>query len=519
MAKIFNTAGLDKQMIRALSSDDVANIYNGLDCCVTFEVYETLIAELAQSPQCVQQTYAEGIAKQAAFLDISMRGLRIDDESRKRAKAELQARLDILESRFQRIMIALFDTEINYKSPTQLKTLFYGSMGLKEIKGRNTNGIYVATVNEKALNQLALNFFAKPLVNFILIMKELSKKIAWLDTAIDPDGRMRANLNIAGTKTGRLSSSANDFGTGTNLQNVDNTMRYPFVADPKRVLVNIDLEQADARNVGAIIWTIFLNSHGAEEAGRYLDACESGDLHTTVCSMAWQELAWPDPWDVKEARVIAEQSATDTATYRDLAKRLGHGTNYLGTPRTMAAHTQTQTSIIDEFQKRYFTAFPLIQEWHKWTIQQLKDVGFLTTLYGRRRHFFGRAADATTHREAIAYSPQSMTGHQIDMGLLNLWRNYPAAELLMQVHDSILLQVPWHNHDSHVEKALKLLNYEKELVGGRRFVVPLEAQIGWNWGKAKVKGGKIIDNPLGLTAWPDPFSRTPPPDRRLKDYL
>ena len=519
MAKVFNTAGLDQRMMRTLTPDDAANIYNGLDCCVTFEVYETLIEELAQSPECVQQTYAESLAKQAAFLDISMRGLRIDNAARKRAAAELQARLDILNSRFQRIMHALYETEINWNSPAQLKTLFYGSMGLREVKARNAQGAYVATVNEKALNQLALNFYARPLVNFILIMKELRKKITWLETAIDPDGRMRANLNVAGTKTGRLSSSANDFGTGTNLQNVDNTMRYPFVADPKRVLVNIDLEQADARNVGAIIWTAFFESHGAEEAGRYLDACESGDLHTTVCSMAWQELEWPDPWDVRAARAIAEQPASGGFSFRDLAKRLGHGTNYLGTPRTMAAHTQTQTDIIAEFQKRYFTAFPLIPEWHAWTIAQLKSHGYLTTLYGRRRHFFGRAADATTHREAIAYSPQSMTGHQIDMGLLRVWREYPQAEILMQVHDSILLQVPWLNHDSHIERVMKLLHYEVELVGGRRFAVPLEAQIGWNWGKAKVKEGKIVDNHFGLTAWPDPFARTPAPENRLKDFL
>ena len=519
MAKVFNTAGLDAQMMRSLSADEAANIYNGLDCCVTFEVYEALAAELEDSPECVKQTYADALAKQAVFLDISMRGIRVDDAARKRAQGELKARLAILEKRFQRIMQEIFGFGLNWNSPTQLKTLFYGSMGLREIKTRNANGQYVSTVNEKALNQIGLNFYAKPLVSFILTMRELSKKISWLDTEIDPDRRMRTNINVAGTKTGRLSSSANDFGTGTNLQNVDNTMRYPFVADPKQVLVNIDLEQADARNVGAILWTIFLEEHGPEAAGKYLDACESGDLHTVVCAMAWPELAWPDPWEPKAARAIADAPAYRGMSYRDLAKRLGHGTNYLGTPRTMAAHTQTETSIIEQFQHRYFAAAPLIPAWHSWVVEQLKTVGFLTTLYGRRRFFFGRASDATTHREAVAYAPQSMTGHQIDMGLLNVWRNYPQAELLMQVHDSILLQVPWLNHDSHIEKVMKLLPYEIELIGGRRFSVPLEAQIGWNWGKAKIKDGKITDNPYGLVVWPDRFGRSPAPTNRLKDFL
>lgn len=518
--RLFNTAGLDRHVMRTLSEDEAAHIYNGLDCCVTFEVYEALRAELAESPPHVQQTYADALAKQAPILEMSMRGIRIDEEARKRSSRELQAQLDALDEKFQRIMREIFGTEINWDSPTQLKTLFYGCMGIKEIKARNQKGAYVATTNEKALNKIAANYlYARPLARFVLALRELRKKISWLDTQIDPDGRMRANLNVAGTKTGRLSSRENDFGTGTNLQNVDTTLRYPFIADPKRLLVNIDLEQADARNVGAILWSLFRESHGEETAGRYLDACESGDLHTTVCSMAWAELEWPDPWEAKAARKVAEAPAYREMSYRDLAKRLGHGTNYMGTPRTMAAHTQTETKIIDTFQRRYFAAFPLIAEWHKWVIAQLREAGHITTLYGRRRFFFGRADDSATHREAVAYAPQSMTGHQIDMGLLNVWRHKPEVELLMQVHDSILLQVPWHRHETHVEEVLRLLRYEQPIGGGRSFCVPLEAQVGWNWGKAKAEGGRIVANPLGLMAWRGREERTPPVSKRLQDYL
>lgn len=518
--RLFNTAGLDEATMRTLSSDEAANIYNGLDCCVTHEIYSVLKAELDDSPEYVKYTYAMALAKQAPILEMSMRGLRMDNEARKRSVAELSARLADLDSKFQRIMTEVFGSPINWDSPAQVKTLFYGCMKIKEVRKRNAKGLYVATADEKALNKIgAANIYARPLTRFILAMRELRKKITWLQTEIDPDGRMRSSLNIAGTVTGRLSSSENDFGTGTNLQNVDGTLRYPFIADPKQVLVNIDLEQADARNVGAILWGLFRESHGEAEAGKYLDACESGDLHTTVCSMAWEELEWPSPWDVKKARAIAEAPAYRELSYRDLAKKLGHGTNYLGTPRTMASHTQTETSIIQQFQSRYFGAFPLIPAWHAWVISQLQDPGFIVTPYGRRRFFFSRVDDQATHREAVAYAPQSMTGHQIDMGLLNLWRHKPEAELLIQVHDSILLQVPWHRHDSHIEDALRLLRYEQDIGGGRMFAVPLEAQVGWNWGKAKFKDGKLVDNPHGLVTWKGKEEREPPVLRRLKDYL
>lgn len=516
--RLFNTAGLDRRLMRSLSADEASWIYNGLDCCVTFEVYEALEEELNASPDNVRYTYEMALAKQAPILEMSMRGLRVDEEARQNSVQKLQAVLDELDRKFQRIMVEVFETPINWSSPVQLKTLFYGCLGIKEIRKRNAKGQFVATVDEDALNRLCLHFYAQPLARFILAMRELSKKITTLKTEIDSDGRLRANFNIAGTNTGRLSSSSNDFGTGTNLQNQDNTIRYPYVADARRVLVNIDLEQADARNVGAIIWHLFHESRGTDEAARFLDACESGDLHTRVCSMVWTELDWTG--DLKADREVAEQPAYRAMSYRDLAKRLGHGTNYLGTPRTMAKHTHTDSGLIQNFQNRYFAAFPLIQEWHKWVIEQIKTVGYITTLYGRRRHFFGRGDDASTHRKAVAYGPQSMTGHQIDMGLLNLWRHMPEAELLVQVHDSILFQVPWHNHQSYVERALELLRYERDIGGGRSFYVPLEAQVGWNWGKASFdKSGRIVDNPHGLVKWSGPDRRDPPVSKRLKDYL
>jgi hypothetical protein len=257
---------------------------------------------------------------------------------------------------------------------------------------------------------------------------------------------------------------------------------------------------------------------GPEFAGAYLDACESGDLHTRVCSMAWGELPWTG--DKKADRQIADQPSGHGMSYRDLAKRLGHGTNYYGTPGTMAKHTHTAVPVISDFQRRYFAAFPLIQEWHKWVINQVQTYGVLTTPFGRRRHFFGRGNDSSTHRKAVAYSPQSMTGHEMNMGILNLFRNMPEAELMIQVHDSILFQVPFHRCETYVERALELLRFEHPLRGGRTFCVPLEAMVGWNWGKLeRDKTGVIVANPNGIEKWRGSETREPPEGKRIRDLV
>lgn len=485
--------------MRTLDAADLEWIYNGLDVCVTAEVLGEIKQQLDDTTRA---TYEFSKALQAPVLEMSMRGLLVDQVRRTEVLEQYKRDIVKVAANLDRILEEGIGCKINWRSPVQLKSLLYDVLGLPPVRKRNAKGFMAPTANRDALERLGANYFlAEPICNHLLTLRDLDKKRGFLETEIDPDGRMRANFNIAGTNTGRLASSMSDFGTGTNLQNVDRDLRSVFVADPGMKFANLDLEQADARNVGAICWNLFLDEWGEEKAGAYLDACESGDLHTTVCRMAWTDLAWPE--DTKGWRAIADQIAYRNMTYRDLAKRLGHGTNYYGTPRTMAKHSKVQTSIIDEFQRKYFRAFPAIgaydksdksPSWHRNVAQQISDVGSITTLFGRRRYFFGRPSEPETLREAIAYAPQSMTADEIDIGILALWRAN-RIQLLLQVHDSILIQYPEEKEDEIVPWALDTLRTTLRLKGGREFTVPTEAKVGWNYGDSS------DDNPDGLAKW------------------
>jgi len=522
--QIIDTATLTETSTRELSPDAVSNIYCGLDCAVTYEIRDTLKAQIETDLPCVQETYRNALAKQAPIMEMSMRGFLVDEGNRQISLRRMEADLASLEEGFNFILKEGLNHVMNWRSPMQLKAFFYNTLGLKPVKARNAQGEFTPTINREALEKLSVNFYAELFCNYILAMRDLAKQIGFLKTEIDEDNRIRCSFNIAGTNTGRLSSSMNEFGTGTNLQNVSRNLRFPFIADPKKIIVNVDLEQADSRNVGAIIWNLFVEDEGEERAGAYLDACESGDLHTTVARMAWPELKWSA--DRKEWRATADQLAYRDDSYRQLAKKLGHGTNYLGQPRTMARHTKTETRLIEEFQARYFAAFPLIKRWHQWIVEQVTTYGFITTQFGRRRYFFDRADAASTHREATAYEPQSMTAHEIDMGYLNLWRNMPEAELLVQVHDSITLQVPYANLIDRMPRLLDLMRVELELKKSRLFTVPLDAKVGWNWGDVEYSDGKDgtpkrpIRNLHGLDKWKFNETRVPPSYKlRLRDYL
>lgn len=509
----FNTANLTEAVLRTLNADEASWVYNGLDCCVTYEIRDVLKLELASSPANVQTTYAQALNKHGPILDMSLRGIRVDQLRLAETLRYYVKEITRIEANFNAIIEGVFGiTDFNWRSPTQLKELFYTRMKIKPVRSRNSKGQFTPTVNRKALEKFCSMYYAQPLALHILALRDLGKKIGFLKTGMDSDGRFRTGYNIAGTNTGRLASSATEFGTGTNAQNVSKKLRFPFIADNRKLLVNVDLEQADARNVGARIWEIYYDTQGPEKAGAYLDACESGDLHTTVCRMAWRDLEWGEA--TSGHRAVADQLAYRDKSYRDLAKALGHGTNFYGQPRTMAVHANTEVKIIEAFQKSYFGAFPLIQGWHEWVRNELQTYGTLTTIYGRRRHFFNRMKEPATLREAIAFEPQSMTAYEIDQGYMQLWRAMPEAELLIQVHDSIMFQIPWSQHEELIPRAMELLAVNTTLKGGRNFHVPLEAETGFNWGP------KYDDNPLGLSVYRSKEERNPPGTRRrLKDFI
>jgi DNA polymerase I-like protein with 3'-5' exonuclease and polymerase domains len=131
----------------------------------------------------------------------------------------------------------------------------------------------------------------------------------------------------------------------------------------------------------------------------------------------------------------------------------------------------------------------------------LRNDRAITTLFGRRRFFFGRPTEDSTIREAIAYAPQSMTADEINLGLLNLFRTNK-VQLLVQVHDSLLFQYPEELEDEIIPLALDCLKVPLRLRHGREFVVPVDAKVGWNWGDTTVdKNNAITGNEDGLMKW------------------
>lgn len=449
---------------QSMSATERLWLYNGLDCCVTLEVLNAIKPQL---DNITTATYEFSKSLQGPVLEMNMHGVLVDEERRWQVVQEYRDKIERLQGQLWRLVHESFDIDLNWRSPDQLKKLFYEVMGYAPIKKKGK-----ITVDRDALERLNMQFLARPIISHLLLLRDIAKKEGVLRTDIDPDGRMRTSFNIAGTNTGRFSSSLSEFGTGTNLQNIEDSLRSVFIADPGMKFAYIDLEQAESRVVGAIIWNLFND-------GRYLDACESGDLHTEVARMANPRLPWTK--DPKANKEIAERPYYRHHSLRHMCKVLGHGTNYGGQPHTMALHTQIDAGAIKEFQGKYFAAFPGIPRWHQRVAQELLDHGYLISLMGRRRWFFGRRNEASTIREAIAYDPQGSVGDILNRGMLQVWRS-DLVQLLLQVHDAILVQYPEEKEDEILPQVLQTIKVPVELHNGRTLHIPSEAKVGWNWG-------------------------------------
>jgi hypothetical protein len=112
----------------------------------------------------------------------------------------------------------------------------------------------------------------------------------------------------------------------------------------------------------------------------------------------------------------------------------------------------------------------------------------------------------------------------MNLGLWRVWKYMPQVQLLAQTYDSITFQFrETADANAIISEALRHIRVELTEPGGRSYIVPGEAKIGWNWGACvsrddvaeatKANPGKRPPrlNPDGLVKW-----RPAKPDERRR---
>lgn len=494
---------LNGKLPEGLRAFDQYQVYNALDASITAQLVAPM---LAQANSNHLTTYDREMKLQALCLEMSSKGFPVNQFR----VMDLLKELDNEAARAQWVLDQFCEAvhygKVNPNSPLGVANFFYDYMAFPVIwKYDYKTKTRKRSTERDALEKLAqYHPSAIPFVNAILAYRETTKLAGVFKKGLEPSGVLRCNFSPSGTETGRLSSQSNIYKRGTNAQNLNDRVRQVVEAPPGWCLVYVDLKTGESYAVGYL----------SGDRG-YIDAANSGDLHTVAAKLTWPNLDWKG--NLKHDRPIADQNFYRDFSYRDMAKRGGHATNYYGQPPTVATHLKVPRALIEAFQRSYFTAFPGIADWQLDTIARLQRDGVLVTPLHRERRFWGRSSDPATHREAIANVPQSLVADVMNEGLMNVQRwlireklalhevpiragsavRVARGGLLAQVHDAGLFLLPASEADAMVPEILERIIYPVDFGALGVMRIPADATIGRRWAKAK------FDRKLKKWKYPD----------------
>lgn len=209
-------------------------------------------------------------------------------------------------------------------------------------------------------------------------------------------------------------------------------MHRLFLPDKGYIIVDNDLERADAQ---VVAWDA-----GDEELKRAFRSGE--DIHTANAMAIFK-------CSVEAAKIGGQNSP------RQKAKIGVHATNYGVTARTLAAHLSISEAEAALFIKNWFKAHPAIEAWQEGIKELLRRGKPITNAFGYHMPNFERGDSSFT--QALAWKGQSTVAIVTHKGLVTIDETLPEVQLLLEVHDSLVMQVPelgFHEHLANVRKAM-----------------------------------------------------------------
>lgn len=458
-------------------------IYNAKDSAVCLEAQEKLEQELIAQDNMVTYQRQKSIIPSLVYM--AERGIKVNVKGLSNASEDAGKKIDDYTAQLHH----LAGFELNPQSPKQLAEYLYKGKGLQPyVKTVKKDGrtYQTVTTDEDALKRLSRKGIKE--AGIILQIRKYAKlKGTYFDIKLGKDGRLRSAYNPVGTKTGRLSSSEDIFGEGGNMQNIPPAMLEFLIADTGCLFYVVDLEQAENRIVANIAPEPLMKE--AFESGRDLH-CQTGGL------------ILGKPWDQVSRKPGSSPLGSGEHSERDWGKKANHSLNYdLGFKNFSLRFEmpETQGKWIVE---RYHQVYPGVRQYHSWVRDELSRRGrTLINCMGRKRLFLDRWGD-DLFKEAYAWIPQSTVADKInEQGIRELDEHqewYWFVELLNQVHDSLVLQIPisvgWVKHAEALIRLKESLEKPVSLPSRNvpDFVIPLGTKCGLNL--KDTKGVKIHDS-------------------------
>ncbi|MFP4629306.1 MAG: DNA polymerase I [Desulfohalobiaceae bacterium] len=312
--------------------------------------------------------------------------------------------------------------EFNPRSTQQLAEILFSHLGLKP--GRKTPGGAPSTSSQVLEGMQQQHPIIQDILRHRSLEKLRSTYLEPLPKLVDHKGRLHTHFNHLATATGRLSSS------NPNLQNIPirgefgPRMRACFVAGPGRSLVAADYSQIELR----------ILAHMSQDPHLLQAFSQSQDIHATTAALLL---------DKPQQEVDSEE--------RRKAKTINFGLLYGMGPQKLARELGISLKQAKEFMHKYFSRLQKVSSFYTQVQEKAASQGYITTLMGRRRllkdiNSRNENLAAQAKRLAINTLIQGSAADIIKLAMIQVDADpllqKLKAELILQVHDELLLEVP-----------------------------------------------------------------------------
>ena len=374
---------------------------------------------------------------------------------------ELKAYGDRLKVQIERLEKEIYrqvGEEFNINSPKQLGEILFDKMKLKGGKKTKTGYSTAADVLEKLAPDC-------PVVQMVLDYRQLTKLNSTyaegLAAYIGADGRIHGKFNQTITATGRISS------TEPNLQNIPVRMelgreiRKVFVAREGCTFVDADYSQIELR--------ILAHMSGDE---RLIEAYrEAQDIHAITASQVFH--------------IPLDQV---TPLQRRNAKAVNFGIVYGISAFGLSEGLSISRKEAMEYIEKYFETYPGVKKFLDGLVEQAKEQGYVSTLFGRRRPIpelnsprtraFGERVAMNSPIQGTAADIMKIAMVEVDR---ELRRRKLESRIVLQVHDELLVEAK----ESEAEEVVRILEDKMKHAADLKVSLEVEAKTGRSWFDAK----------------------------------
>ncbi|MBI2902683.1 MAG: DNA polymerase I [Candidatus Methylomirabilis oxyfera] len=383
-------------------------------------------------------------------------GFRVDGDQLRELGKELETQLGQLESR----IFALAGGPFKINSPKQLADVLFQRLQLKPLKRTKTG----YSTDMEVLQQLAATHeLPAEVLSYRSLAKLKSTYVDVLPQLIEPrTGRLHTSFNQTVAATGRLSSSE------PNLQNipvrteVGQRIRRAFIAEKGHRLVSADYSQIELR----------ILAHLSEDQALIASFAAGTDVHRATA-----------------ASIFGVAPDAVTPEMRRRAKAVNFGIIYGMSPFGLASDLGITHEEAALYIDRYFQMHLGVKAFIDRTVQDARDRGLVTTLWGRRRAIPelqspNQAVRQLGERLAVNSPIQGSAADLIKVAMIAIFRRLRAeglnTKMILQIHDELLFEVP----EAELEAATRVATEEMERAASLRVPLKVDLGAGANWAEA-----------------------------------